>query len=143
MVKWGQYFLCHHAVRHHYHRFDFVFLLNVQHKRRLVRRAALRTFHGYIGNIFPGISPSAYINAVRPYHRYAAENGWTLLYVHSVYKRGHRGSKAHVSIYGDATRASQDSYFWWHQAQPGSVVAAGGPRLVDRVQKIYTYTSSK
>lgn len=60
------------------------------------------------------------------FHRYAAGNGWTLLYVHGVYKRGHRGSKAHVSIYGDITRAGRDSWFWWHQVQPGSVVAVSG-----------------
>jgi hypothetical protein len=60
------------------------------------------------------------------FHYCSATNGWALLYVHSVYKHGNRGSKAHVSIYGDTASASRDSWFWWHQVQPGSVVAVSG-----------------
>lgn len=60
------------------------------------------------------------------FHQFTGTNRWTLLYVHSVYKHGNRGSKAHVSVYGDSTRVSRDSWFWWHQVQPGSVVAVSG-----------------
>ncbi|PVA44670.1 hypothetical protein DDJ48_01690 [Mycobacteroides abscessus] len=60
------------------------------------------------------------------FHHYTASNGWTLLHVQSVYKHGNRGSKARVSVYGDTTRTNRDSWFWWHQAQRGSVVAVRG-----------------
>jgi len=60
------------------------------------------------------------------FHHHAVSNGWTLLHIHSVYMHGNRGSKALVSIYGDAHGARRDSWFWWHQVQPGSVVAVSG-----------------
>jgi hypothetical protein len=56
------------------------------------------------------------------FHRYATGNGWFLLYVQNVYQHAHRGSKAIVSIYGDAG-VSRDAWFWWEQVQRGSVVA--------------------
>lgn len=58
------------------------------------------------------------------FHHYAATtNGWSLLHVHNVYQRAHRGSKALMSIYGDTTSTSRDAWFWWHHVQPGSVIA--------------------
>lgn len=57
------------------------------------------------------------------FHQYATNYGWSLLYIQNVYQHAHRGSKALVSIYGDPTSASRDTWFWWHQVQPGSVVA--------------------
>jgi hypothetical protein len=57
------------------------------------------------------------------FHQHATTNGWLLLYVQTVYQHAHRGSKALVSIYRDPTSASRDAWFWWHQVQPGSVVA--------------------
>jgi hypothetical protein len=57
------------------------------------------------------------------FHRYATANGWSMLYIQNVYQRAHRGSKAMVSIYGDALGASRDAWFWWELVQRGSVVA--------------------
>lgn len=60
------------------------------------------------------------------FHYYTVGNGLQLLYVHTLDENGERGSKAHVSIYGDTTSVVRDSWFWWHQVQPGSVVAVHG-----------------
>lgn len=61
------------------------------------------------------------------FHHYAVlVNGWQLLYVHTRYEEWGRGSKAHVSLYGDPASAVRDSWFWWHRVQPGSVVAVQG-----------------
>lgn len=57
------------------------------------------------------------------FHQYTTGHGWTLLYVQNVYQHAQRGSKAMVSIYGDATGISRDAWFWWDQVQRGSVVA--------------------
>ena len=59
------------------------------------------------------------------FHRYATANGWSMLYIQNVYQHAHRGSKAMVSIYGDAVGASRDAWFWWENVQRGSVVAVG------------------
>lgn len=60
------------------------------------------------------------------FHHYSVTNGWQLLYIHTLEEDWGRGSKAHVSIYSDATTVVRDSWFWWHHVQPGSVVAVGG-----------------
>ncbi|MCV6990797.1 hypothetical protein H7I87_18765 [Mycobacterium timonense] len=57
------------------------------------------------------------------FHQYATHHGWSLLYVQNVYQHARRGSKAIVSIYGDAAGASRDAWFWGEQVQAGSVVA--------------------
>ncbi|AKS33509.1 hypothetical protein [Mycolicibacterium goodii] len=57
------------------------------------------------------------------FHGYATANGLQMLYVEHVYQRAARGSKAHVSIYGDPSGNKRDAWFWWTQVQKGSVVA--------------------
>lgn len=57
------------------------------------------------------------------FYGYTAAAGWQLLCVHDVYERWGNGSKAHVSVYDDVAGGVRDSWFWWHDVQPDSVVA--------------------
>jgi hypothetical protein len=57
------------------------------------------------------------------FHRNATGSGWSMLYIQNVYQHAHRGSKATVSIYGDAVGVSRDAWFWWEHVKRGSVVA--------------------
>ena len=70
-----------------------------------------------------GERDAAAAHAWANFHASSTTNRWQLLYIHDVYEDWDRGSKAHVSIYGDPSSGIRDSWFWWHHVQPKSVVA--------------------